>query len=76
MRRNHKNHMGSPGRPVFVFLSLLYMVGAARKNLTLFITLALDRNALCDACSLNSQYNYKSVSRQSNVYSVGVRRRL
>ena len=52
------------------------MTGAARENLTLFMTVALDRNALSDVCGLNLQYHYKTVSRQSKVYSVGPKRRL
>ena len=47
------------------------MIGAARAKLTL----ALDRNALSDVCRLNLQYHGKTVSRQSKVYSVGLRRR-
>ena len=52
------------------------MIGAALEKLTLFMTAALDRNALSDECSLNLQYHCKTVSRQSKVYSVGLRRRL
>ena len=52
---------------------LLYTIGAAREKLTLFLTVALDRNALSDICGLNLQYHCKAVSRQSKVYSVGLR---
>ena len=41
------------------------MIGAAREKLTLFMTVALDRNALSDVCGLNLQYHCKTVSRQS-----------
>ena len=55
---------------------LLYMIGAAWEKLTLFMTLASDRNALSDVHSLNLLYHCKMVSRQSKVHSVGLRRRL
>ena len=48
---------------------LLYMIGAAWEKFTLFMTVALDGNALSDVCGLNLQ----TVSRQSKVYSVGLR---
>lgn len=51
-----------------------YFIGAVQ--LTLFMTAAVDRNALSDVCGLNLQYHCKTASRQSKVYSVGLRRRL
>ena len=40
------------------------MIGASREKLTLFITVAVDGNALSDVCGLNLQYHRKTVSRQ------------
>ena len=55
---------------------LLYMIGAAREKLTPFMTSSLDTNPclISDVCGLNLQYHCKTVSRQSKVYSVGLRR--
>ena len=53
------------------------MIEAARGKLTLFMTVALDGNPLSDVFGFNLQYRHcKTVSRQSKVYSVGLRRRL
>ena len=49
------------------------MIGAAREKF-LFMTVAVDGNALSDVCGLNLQYHCKTVSRQCKVHSFGLRR--